>query len=77
MFFLNIFCFFLIINYDVLQSAENDFLPLLVSLCVGVVESRGLNTQGIYRVPGNKAAVTYLIETVNRGPKAIDLSDPK
>lgn len=60
-----------------LQSHENEFVPLLVSLCVGVVESRGLQTQGIYRIPGNKASVTYLTEMINKDPKSIDYDDSR
>lgn len=52
-------------------------MPLLVALCVGVVESRGMQTQGIYRIPGNKAAVTHLTEMVNKDPKYIDYNDPR
>lgn len=48
-----------------------------MSLCVGVVESRGLQTQGIYRIPGNKASVTYLTEMINKDPKAIDYDDAR
>ncbi|XP_037791688.1 rho GTPase-activating protein 21-like [Penaeus monodon] len=62
---------------DCPQSEENEFVPLLVALCVSVVETRGLQTQGIYRIPGNKAAVTHLTEMINKGPKAIDYSDPR
>ncbi|XP_042892748.1 rho GTPase-activating protein 21-like isoform X4 [Penaeus japonicus] len=62
---------------DCPQSNENEFVPLLVALCVSVVETRGLQTQGIYRIPGNKAAVTHLTEMINKGPKAIDYSDPR
>ncbi|XP_063603311.1 rho GTPase-activating protein 21-like isoform X7 [Penaeus indicus] len=62
---------------DCPQSDENEFVPLLVALCVSVVETRGLQTQGIYRIPGNKAAVTHLTEMINKGPKAIDYSDPR
>lgn len=60
-----------------LQSLENEYVPLLVSLCVGVVESRGLQTQGIYRIPGNKASVTYLTEMINKDPKSIDYDDAR
>ncbi|XP_066969755.1 rho GTPase-activating protein 21 isoform X18 [Macrobrachium rosenbergii] len=62
---------------DCPQSPENDFVPLLVALCISVIETRGLQTQGIYRIPGNKAAVTHLTEMINKGPKAIDYSDPR
>ncbi|KAK4297929.1 hypothetical protein Pmani_029687 [Petrolisthes manimaculis] len=59
------------------QSVENEFVPLLVALCVGVVESRGMQTQGIYRIPGNKAAVTHLTEMINKDQKCIDFDDPR
>ncbi|XP_042207137.1 rho GTPase-activating protein 21-B-like isoform X2 [Homarus americanus] len=62
---------------DCPQSLENEFVPLLVALCVGVVESRGLQTQGIYRIPGNKAAVTHLTEMINKDPKSIEYDDPR
>ncbi|XP_050691125.1 uncharacterized protein LOC126982886 isoform X3 [Eriocheir sinensis] len=62
---------------DCPQSHDNEFVPLLVSLCVGVVESRGLQTQGIYRIPGNKASVTYLTEMINRDAKSIDYDDSR
>ncbi|XP_045115664.1 rho GTPase-activating protein 21-A-like isoform X7 [Portunus trituberculatus] len=62
---------------DCPQSLENEFVPLLVALCVGVVESRGLQTQGIYRIPGNKASVTYLTEMINKDAKSIDYDDAR
>ncbi|RXG68271.1 Rho GTPase-activating protein 21, partial [Armadillidium vulgare] len=71
-----VYVYVFVLSLDV-KSEENGFVPLLVSLCVGVVEARGLHIQGIYRIPGNRAAVTHLIETVNRGPHAIDLSDAR
>ncbi|KAK8724099.1 hypothetical protein OTU49_017494 [Cherax quadricarinatus] len=58
-------------------SLENEYVPLLVALCINVVESRGLQTQGIYRIPGNKAAVTHLSEMINKDPKSIDYDDPR
>ncbi|XP_046679431.1 LOW QUALITY PROTEIN: rho GTPase-activating protein 23-like [Homalodisca vitripennis] len=48
-------------------SAINEFVPLLVEMCTGIVEARGLEIIGIYRVPGNTAAVSSLTEAVNRG----------
>ena len=42
-------------------------VPLLVRTCCGVVEERGLEVVGVYRVPGNSAAVNQLTEQVNRG----------
>ncbi|XP_069194969.1 rho GTPase-activating protein 21 isoform X4 [Procambarus clarkii] len=62
---------------DCPPSLENEYVPLLVALCVGVVEGRGLQTQGIYRIPGNKAAVTHLTEMINKDPKSIEYDDPR
>ena len=42
-------------------------MPLLVRTCCGIVEERGLEVVGVYRVPGNSAAVNHLTEQVNRG----------
>ena len=42
-------------------------VPVLVRTCCGVVEERGLEVVGVYRVPGNSAAVNQLTEQVNRG----------
>lgn len=41
-------------------SHENEFVPLVVELCTKAIEDRGLDFVGIYRVPGNKAAVEQL-----------------
>ncbi|XP_071049993.1 rho GTPase-activating protein 23 isoform X4 [Onthophagus taurus] len=48
------------------QSGYNQFVPRLVEACTEIVETKGLETIGIYRVPGNNAAVTALTEEANR-----------
>jgi hypothetical protein len=45
-------------------DASTDHVPLLVQVCCGVIEDRGLGSVGIYRVPGNSAAVVALTEQV-------------
>lgn len=45
---------------DCTPSHENEFVPLVVEICTKVIEERGLEFVGIYRVPGNKAAVETL-----------------
>lgn len=57
----------------VLQSSFSEFVPLLVELCTNIVELRGLDIIGIYRVPGNTAAVSSLTEGVNKGFDSINL----
>lgn len=48
-------------------SSISEFIPLIVERCTSIVEARGLEVVGIYRVPGNTAAVTALTESVNKG----------
>lgn len=41
-------------------------MPLIVELCTKIVEEKGLENQGIYRVPGNTGALNSLIEELNK-----------
>ena len=54
-------------------SPNLDYVPLLVKICTSIVEEKGLEIVGIYRVPGNNASVTYLTELVNKGPDHIEV----
>ncbi|XP_055709392.1 rho GTPase-activating protein 21 isoform X3 [Phlebotomus papatasi] len=58
-------------------SEENEFVPLLVTRCTSIVEQKGLDIVGIYRIPGNTAAISALTEQVNRGFDEATLMDPK
>lgn len=62
---------------DAPSAVTNEHVPLLIELCAQIVETRGLDMIGIYRVPGNNAAVSLLTETVNQGLEGIDLSDTR
>lgn len=67
---------------DCATSGPEDLVPLLVQLCVSVVEANGLDTVGIYRIPGNTAAVNALKETLGQGLDSmtlenLDLGDPR
>ena len=42
------------------------FVPLVVEACIQIVEEKGLDNQGIYRVPGNSGAVNQLQEELNK-----------
>ena len=45
------------------------YVPLVVEICTTIVEGRGLENQGIYRVPGNTGAVNFLQNELDRvGP---------
>ncbi|KRY79629.1 Rho GTPase-activating protein 21-A [Trichinella pseudospiralis] len=45
---------------DCVTTGETDFVPLIVQLCVKVVEAYGLDTVGVYRIPGNTAASDWI-----------------
>ncbi|EYC28323.1 hypothetical protein Y032_0008g91 [Ancylostoma ceylanicum] len=67
---------------DCAMSGPEDLVPLLVQICVSVVEANGLDTVGIYRIPGNTAAVNALKETLSHcldtmTLENLDLSDPR
>jgi len=42
------------------------YVPLVVEVCTQIVEEKGLDNQGIYRVPGNSGAVSQLQEELNK-----------
>jgi len=54
---------------------DNELVPYLVKVCCDIVNEKGLEIVGIYRVPGNNAAVTYLTEQINKGVHAFALED--
>ena len=54
-----------------------DNVPYLVKLCCDIVTDKGLDIVGIYRVPGNNAAVTYLTEQINKGVDSFALDDQR
>ena len=51
---------------DLVQSEEN-LVPLFLEKCITHIEAEGLNVEGLYRVPGNKAQVDVLIEKFKEG----------
>ncbi|XP_038145248.1 rho GTPase-activating protein 21 isoform X2 [Cyprinodon tularosa] len=56
----------------------NRFVPLLVEVCCKVVEERGLEYTGIYRVPGNNAAISSMQEELDtKGMGDIDIQEDK
>ncbi|XP_065214459.1 rho GTPase-activating protein 21 isoform X2 [Planococcus citri] len=60
------------------SSTFSEHVPLIVQVCTSIVEAKGLEIIGIYRVPGNTAAVTSLTEAVNRGLEMTALDqDPR
>ncbi|RUS82921.1 hypothetical protein EGW08_009305, partial [Elysia chlorotica] len=62
---------------DCFPSPHNQFVPLIVELCTRIVEARGLEVIGVYRVPGNSAAINALTEEFNRGIDAVNIDNEK
>lgn len=54
----------------------SQFVPLIVEVCCKVLEERGLEYTGIYRVPGNNAAISSMQEELNsKGMADIDIQE--
>uniref|UniRef100_A0A8D0HMX4 Rho GTPase activating protein 21 n=1 Tax=Sphenodon punctatus TaxID=8508 RepID=A0A8D0HMX4_SPHPU len=62
---------------DCPPAHSNKFIPLIVDICCKLVEERGLEYTGIYRVPGNNAAISSMQEELNKGMTDIDIQDDK
>uniref|UniRef100_A0A8B9L882 Rho GTPase activating protein 21 n=1 Tax=Astyanax mexicanus TaxID=7994 RepID=A0A8B9L882_ASTMX len=59
-------------------AQNNGFVPLIVEVCCKLVEERGLEYTGIYRVPGNNAAISSMQEELDtKGMTDIDIEDDK
>ena len=46
-----------------------------MAVCCEIVETKGLEVIGIYRVPGNNAGVHYLIRELNKGAELINMEE--
>ena len=57
---------------DFIQSEKN-FIPLFLEKCVEFIELEGLDSEGIYRVPGNRAHVDLLYQKFEEGNFLITL----
>ena len=53
------------------------YVPLIVELCTRIVEVRGLEVVGVYRVPGNSVAVSHMQEELNRGIENMNMDNDK
>ncbi|XP_076460407.1 rho GTPase-activating protein 21-A-like [Babylonia areolata] len=70
-------CTFGIPLKDCIPSPNNEFVPLIVELCTRIVEVRGLEIVGVYRVPGNSVAVSHIQEELNRGIENMNMDNDK
>ncbi|ESO84571.1 hypothetical protein LOTGIDRAFT_131982, partial [Lottia gigantea] len=53
------------------------FVPLIVELCARIVEARGLEVVGVYRVPGNSVSVNAMQDDLNKGIENISIDNEK
>ncbi|ESO05826.1 hypothetical protein HELRODRAFT_105840 [Helobdella robusta] len=60
-----------------ISSFANEYVPLIVETCTRIVEEKGLESVGVYRVPGNSGAVNALIEELNKDPDGLCLENEK
>ena len=60
-------------NMTLNSSSNMENVPLLVRICTSIVEQKGIEIVGMYRIPGNNAAVTQLTELVNKGPDHVEV----
>ena len=51
---------------EMAQSPENP-VPLFLEKCIQFIEAGGLDSEGIYRVPGNRAQVDALFQKFDQG----------
>ncbi|XP_062601720.1 rho GTPase-activating protein 190-like isoform X2 [Saccostrea cucullata] len=54
------------------MSSNNPSLPQFVETCVEFIDNEGMNTEGIYRIPGNKLQVELLQSKLQEDP-SIDI----
>ncbi|XP_063314907.1 rho GTPase-activating protein 23 isoform X2 [Pelobates fuscus] len=62
---------------DCQPALENMRVPLIVELCCTLVEQKGLEYMGIYRVPGNNAVVCSLQDQLNKGLCETNIQDQR
>lgn len=59
-----------IINCSTLENfvqSQNNVIPLLLEKCIQFIETEGLNSEGLYRVPGNRSHVDILFQRFEEG----------
>jgi len=47
--------------------SDGRLIPAFVRTCIEYIEQEGIMSEGLYRVPGNRAHVDQLIETLRQG----------
>lgn len=52
-------------------QSEKNLIPLFLEQCVEFIEQEGLDSEGIYRVPGNRAHVDLLYQKLQEGSYSV------
>ncbi|KAK6631018.1 hypothetical protein RUM44_003190 [Polyplax serrata] len=61
-------------SLDCFGQTEDNPLPLFLEKCIRFIEDEGLDSEGIYRVPGNRAHVELLFQRFEENPN-VDIQD--
>lgn len=59
---------------DNFVQSENNVIPLLLEKCVKFIEVEGLESEGLYRVPGNRSHVELLFQKFDEGINLININ---
>ena len=54
---------------DDFQASPDDPIPCFLRKTIKFIEEKGLGTEGVYRVPGNRAQVDLLFQSFDGDPK--------
>lgn len=52
---------------DDFAQSEQNLVPLFVEKCITFIQEQGLDMEGLYRVPGNRAHVDLLFQKFDEG----------
>lgn len=53
---------------DITGNLDDDGIPLFIRRCIEFIEYEGLDAEGIYRVPGNRAHVDAFVQKFKENP---------
>ena len=55
-------------NQNIFRASDEDPIPIFLSRCIQFIESEGVATEGLYRVPGNRAHVDLIFQKFDEDP---------
>lgn len=61
---------------DDFAQSEHNLVPLFVEKCITFIQEEGLDLEGIYRVPGNRAHVDLLFQKFDEGTHSFSRLSP-